>query len=103
MFDPEYWSQLMDKIPGAIPAIFSSMIIAFLRIVYDRDETKWIRILLEMCLCGALTYIAWAGVMALGLNLNWAVVVGGLIGYLGPVTVRAIALKYINSKLKGGK
>ena len=76
-----------------------AMFISTLRVIYDKEETKPLRILLEALICGALSLTASSGIIALQLNINWAVFAGGVIGYIGSTSVRAIALRFLNRKV----
>ena len=87
------------KLPPEIMGIVLAMSIGLVRVVYDENETKPIRILMESLVCGGLSVTATAAIMALNLDSNWAVFCGGIIGFMGTVTVRALALKLINKKL----
>ena len=84
------------EIKGAIMAVIT----AVLRVIYDDTRTSFLRIFLESCLCGALSLTASSGIVAAGLNPEWSVFAGGIIGYLGSTTIRALALKVIKAKAK---
>lgn len=103
------FEEMPDKIATWIGGIIDSqgfapvlmaVTIAILRVIYDQQETRFLRVVLEAALCGALALAAKFGVVAAGLNINWAVFIGGCIGYLGIQSVRAIAMKFINGKVK---
>jgi lambda family phage holin len=74
------------------------MFIAVLRVLYDKKETRPLRVVLEALVCGGLSLTAFYGISAAGLSHNWAVFAGGAIGYLGSDTVRAVAMRVIHSK-----
>jgi len=88
-------SQLPPEFVGAILA----MLLSLLRVVYDEQETKPIRVLVETLICGGLSLTASSAIIAMNLDSNWAMFVGGSIGFLGVTTVRALALKLINKKI----
>jgi lambda family phage holin len=90
----------LNGLPPAIAGAMMSMVISTIRVLYDGKETKALRIFLEAILCGALSLTASAGISAMGLNVNWSVFAGGLIGYLGSNTVRYIAWNLITKKLR---
>ena len=76
-------------------AIFMSV----LRIVYDKEETSFIRILLEGLICGALTVTVGSALVALGYGQNWYLFCGGAIGFMGSQSIRVLAHKVINKKV----
>ena len=78
-----------------------SVCIAVLRVVYDKKETKPTRIVLEGLICGGLTLTAFYAIRALGWNLDWAIVAGGLIGHCGSVWVKMQAQKLIARRIEG--
>lgn len=92
---------VFDKIPPELAGVALAMVISFLRIVYDHQETRPIRIILESLICGALSLTAFYGVKAMGLDVDWSIFVGGAIGYLGPTSIRALLLKVINRRIDG--
>lgn len=93
---PDFFNKLPPESAGVLMAMF----MAVLRVIYDKEETKPMRILLESVICGALSLTASSGILAMGLNMNWAIFVGGAIGYFGSATVRSIALKLIEYRVK---
>ena len=94
------WITALNNLPTEAIGVLMAMFIAILRVIYDREETKPMRIILESLICGALSLTASSGIIALGLNINWSVFVGGVIGYFGSTTVRSIAIKVLNSRIK---
>lgn len=91
----------LNKLPPEAAGVLMAMFIAALRVVYDRDETKPVRIVLESVICGALSLTASSAILAMGLDMNWAIFAGGAIGYFGSATVRQIALKAIDQRNRG--
>lgn len=91
--------RMWDKTPPEVQAMLLSVVLAVLRIVYDRQETKPLRICIESLICGCLTLTAFHAIAALGLNLNWAIVAGGVIGFFGTNTVRALAVRFVNKRI----
>lgn len=91
---PEFVSKLPPEIAGALMA----MAIAIIRVIYDGKEDKPMRIVLESLICGGLSLTASSGIVAMGLDMNWAIFAGGSIGYFGSATVRALAIKAINAR-----
>lgn len=97
--NPDNWVSILNKLPPEIVGVLMAMFIATLRVIYDKEETRPVRIMLEALICGALSLTASSAIVALELNINWAVFAGGVIGYVGSATVRAIALKLIHRKI----
>ncbi len=91
---------MLDQIslPPEIAGVIMAVVTAVLRVLYDRDETKPIRIILEASLCGFLSLAASAGIAAAGLDHHWSIFAGGMIGYLGSTTVRALAIKILKAR-----
>ena len=94
----EAWFSTVTKLPPEAAGALMAMGIATLRVIYDKDETRPLRILLEALICGALSLTVSSGIIAMGLSASWAIAAGGTIGYLGSATVRAVALKVIETK-----
>lgn len=98
--NPNTWTDVLNRLSPEIAGILMAMFIAVLRVIYDRQETKPMRIVLEACICGALSLTASSAILALGLNQNWAIFAGGAIGYFGSATIRTLAMKIIKSRLR---
>lgn len=96
--NPDSWISLFNKLPPEVAGVIMAMFIATLRVIYDREDTAPIRILLEALICGSLSLTASFGLTALELNANWAIFAGGVIGYMGSASVRVLALKFLNRK-----
>ncbi len=94
----ESWVAMMNRVPPEFAGVLMAMFMALLRIIYDHQETKPMRVLLEMAICGALSLTASHGIYAMGLNHNLAIFSGGAIGFLGSLKVRSFALKFIKKK-----
>ncbi|MCY1529785.1 phage holin, lambda family [compost metagenome] len=86
-----------------------ALLITVLRVVYDRKERAWQRILLEALLCGLLT-VAGTSLTALAIAYwaptfqapmaHIAVGVGGTIGFFGVEAVRRTAIRVLGIKLR---
>ena len=94
------WVKTLNNISPEMAGALMAMFIAVIRVIYDGKETKALRIILESILCGALSLTMSYGIQAMGLNVNWAIFSGGVIGYLGSSTVRMLALTLISRKIK---
>lgn len=91
---------MFNKIPPELTGAILAVIMSTLRVIYDKEETRFSRILIESLICGALSLTASSAITAAGLNAQWAIFAGGVIGYFGSATVRAFALKLIEAKIK---
>jgi lambda family phage holin len=89
------------NIPPEVAGLIMAVLTAVLRVLYDRKKTRPFRVVLEALICGALSLTASSGIIAAGLDPKWSVFAGGMIGYLGSTTVRALAIKII--KARGSK
>lgn len=97
--DPNFWSAILDLLSPEVKSAAMAMIIAALRIIYDRKENQWQRIGLEALLCGAISYMVASGVSFFYTeDSDLAVFCGGAIGLLGVEFVRARARRYISNK-----
>jgi len=83
----------------SILGVLLAMALAVLRVIYDRQETSRIRILLESLICGGLSLTASAAITAMGLDDGWAMFAGGVIGYFGSTQVRLFSYKIINKQI----
>lgn len=89
----------LENVPPEVKggAIFA-MTMAVLRVVYDQEETKPIRVITEAFICGGLSVAVSYMIQALGLNVNWAVFAGGAIGFMGSMAVRKFAMAVMKRK-----
>lgn len=76
-----------------------AVMISVLRVVYDREETSFTRIMLEALICGALSVSAGSALDAMGYGQNWYLFCGGVIGFMGSQSIRAIANRFITKKI----
>lgn len=99
--DPNFWRELYMSLthsPIWQGAILSS-VIAALRVLYDNQETKLLRVMLEALLCGALALCVSSIVEMLSLPESATVTIGGAIGFIGVTALRDNLLKVINKKM----
>lgn len=109
--DPGLWAEFLAWLLEPSPTVqgfVMALVIACLRVIYDRKEKAWQRIALEAGLCGLLTV---AGTSAVALAIAWwrpdfqaplahiAVGLGGAIGFFGVEAVRRLAIRLLNIKL----
>lgn len=88
--NPDFWEPLLGPILAGVLAV--------LRVLYDGQETKVVRIGLEAVICGLLTLAASKGISALELSPDWSVVVGGCIGLMGTEFIRYTARRIVKHR-----
>lgn len=99
--DPSFWQSLYLSITtspiwqGSVLAA----VIAALRVLYDDQETRIVRVILEALLCGALALCVSSIVEMLSLPPSATVTIGGAIGFIGVTALRDNLLKIINRKI----
>lgn len=109
--DPGLWAEFLAWVLEPSPTVqgfIMALVIACLRVIYDRKERAWQRIALEAGLCGLLT-VAGTSLAALAIALWWpdfqaplaqiAVGIGGAIGFFGVEAVRRLAIRLLNIRL----
>jgi len=82
-------------IGGAMLAILTSV----LRVVYDQEETRPLRIFLESAICGSITVTFGSALVAMGYDQSWYLFIGGSVGFMGSQWIRALANRLINKKI----
>lgn len=87
------------ELPPSFLSFLLAVVIAAVRVVYDRDETSFMRVSLESVLCGALAVTAGTGIQAIGLDNDWVLFAGGMIGFIGSQSIKTFAEKAINHKI----
>ena len=93
--NPNTWLRMPPELMGVILA----MAIGLVRVIYDRKETRPIRVIMESLICGGLSLTSTSAIIALDLDSNWAIFAGGAIGYFGSTTIRAIAVRLIEKRM----
>lgn len=91
---------LVDHAPTWLVAMIISAVMAALRVYMDRSETKVARILAESMICAGLTIAAASVIEALGLDRNYELAAGSMIGFIGTHSVRVLAMKFAEKKIK---
>ena len=91
---------LMDAAHPGWGGFMMAVMISVVRVIYDRDETSFIRIVLESLICGFLSVAAGSAMAAMGYGDGWYLFAGGFIGFLGSQAIRALAYKIIDRKVK---
>lgn len=97
--DPYTWAAVWAAIPEPMRAALLSSAVALLRILYDRKESRPIRVAIESALCGCLSLAVFHGVQALQWSQYLGVFLGGVIGLVGVDQVRSWARAFGNRKL----
>lgn len=109
--DPNVWAAFLvwlHEPPALLQGFVMALLIAVLRVIYDRKEKAWQRIALEGLLCGFLT-IAGTALAALAIGFwfpSWqaslalvAVGIGGTVGFFGVEAVRRLAIRLLRIRL----
>lgn len=97
--NPDNWFTLIKHMPPWLSGVLMAVVVAMLRVIYDKQETHLARVALEGVICGALTLAAGSAISAMGLSDQWHMFIGGLIGFMGVETVRKIAMKAIDKRI----
>lgn len=94
--DPQTWMQMWDAIPDTVKAAMLSVIVAFVRILYDGQEPRVIRRLLEASLCGLITLsVVGIAVEVTGLDSTYVMAfIGGFVGLFGADYVRSLGRRF---------
>ena len=91
----------MKEIHPIVLSVILAVFTAIIRVIYDKEETSAIRMFLESILCGTLAVIAGTAINAMGLNQDWTLFVGGVIGFIGSQSIRNYADIIIKKKING--
>lgn len=99
--DPNTWALIAmawEAVPPSVKGAVMAFVIAVLRIVYDRQETSNVRIVLEAAICGCLS-LSFSGALGwLGAPESVAVAFGGAVGFIGVTKIRQLALTWLGKK-----
>ena len=88
-----------NRLPPELAGVLMAMVIAVIRVIYDKEDARPVRVMLEAFICGGLSLTASSAIIAMELDVNWAIFAGGTIGYFGSATVRQFALKLLRRKI----
>lgn len=94
------WTEILTNLPPWLGGALMAVVMSVLRIIYDKEETSFSRIMLESLICGALTLSAGSALSAMGYGDNWYLFSGGVIGFMGSQSIRALAIKLLDKKIK---
>ena len=95
----EYFKELIAQLPPWVAGVAMAVMVSGLRLIYDRKETSFTRIMLESLICGALSVSAGSALDAMGYGQNWYLFCGGFIGFMGSQAIRAAANRLLNKKI----
>lgn len=96
---PHQIIEWLSGLPGPLQAFIAATIIAPLRIVYDRSERSWPRILIESLLCGCVAYGLASGASYFDVPQGVGVFIGSAVGFAGVTHFRALVMRYISGRL----
>lgn len=96
---PDLWAQIWLVLSnplwqGAIMAI----VISFLRVLYDANETSKRRVIFESLICGALSLVASSVIEWMAWPPSLSVAAGGTIGFLGVAAIRELVTRFLGRK-----
>jgi|TARA_R100001480_G_scaffold2629_5_gene7356 lambda family phage holin len=86
------FSFLSNELPLEVLGMLLAVSVAVLRMGYSKKESNLVRLVVESLYCAMLSLVVSVLIMYFGLNLNYTLLVSGLIGYLGSVKVRGMLL-----------
>jgi lambda family phage holin len=89
----------LKELPPSVLSFLLAVVIATIRVIYDKEETSGTRVFLESVLCGALAVTAGTAIQALGLDTDWTLFAGGMIGFIGSQSIRKFAENFISHKI----
>ena len=87
------------EIDSSIWGVIMSILMSVLRILRDKEESKFSRIMIESLLCGAISFTIGSAVHAMGYE-GWDYFIGGMVGMAGSQWVRAIAMRFVRNKVE---
>lgn len=95
------WKDPNFVIPEVITMILAA-VTAVIRVIYDKEETKWGRIVLEAAFCSFLAWSLYAAAKTAGMQVSsdWAIVIGCWTGILGSEFIRSLARNLIKKRTK---
>lgn len=108
MHESGEWQRIPELVAPVIAGTGMAFILSILRGLYGSREPRFLRVLLEACMCSGLTVAAIAGLFltfpSLASDIVKAVLVGGgsgaFVGFLGVYHIRRFILKFLDIKLK---
>ena len=92
--------KLIEMLPEPARAAVLAALIAFVRVVYDGKEPRWIRRSLESVLCGLIALGISSLVQALGMADGWSTFIGASGGLFGADKVREWGQRFAEKKVQ---
>ena len=89
-----------QNFPPWVGGVLMAAMMSVLRVVYDREETNFCRILMESLICGGLTMASGSALVAMGYGQGWYMFCGGAIGFMGSQSIRAVAYRVIDRRTR---
>lgn len=96
--DPNSLLEFFRNLPPAAGGVIMAVFVSILRVVYDQEESRPLRIFLESAICGSLTLAGGSAAVAMGLGDGYHLFIGGMVGFLGSIKIRQLAFNIINRK-----
>jgi len=90
--------KLIEMLPEPARAAVLAALIAFVRVVYDGKEHRWIRRSLESVLCGLIALGLSNLISALGMPDGWSTFIGASVGLFGADKVREWGQRFAEKK-----
>ena len=91
---------LIEMLPEPARAAVLAALIAFVRVVYDGKEHRWIRRSLESVLCGLIALGLSNLISALGMPDGWSTFIGASVGLFGADKVREWGQRFAEKKVQ---
>ncbi|MBI7277208.1 phage holin, lambda family [Pseudomonas aeruginosa] len=98
--DPSFWSAALAWLTTVSPQLYAlalSVVVAVTRVIYGGGTRR--QALMEGALCGLVTLTIVPLLTYFNLPENMAAFAGGFVGFLGVEKIRAVAERYVNSKV----
>lgn len=87
------------EIDSSILGVIMSILMSVLRILRDKEESKFSSIMIESLLCGTISFTIGSAVHAMGYN-GWDYFIGGMVGMAGSQWVRVMAMRFVKNKVE---
>lgn len=97
--DPDNWIKVIENMPPWLGGVLMAVVISVMRVIYDKEETHIMRIVLEALICASLTLAFGSAAIAMGLGQGWHLFIGGMVGFLGSHAIRRLAYRAINARI----
>jgi len=94
----EKYISALKEISSESAGLTIAMLLAFLRMMHDKRGIKKTQILIEVLICGLISLTLSAAVKAAGMDEDWQIVGGGIVGLAGYSVIRVLALDFLKKK-----